>query len=142
MSQMYKHKGYFISILLVLYCAILFGQENQKQPFTTKDALRVKSIRIQDVTDDGEFIAATISTRKSRQNVDHLRFGDPTYISPYYSEFIVIDNRSDRTIPVFDDDVQVRAVRWSPDGEILAFFIREKDEYILATFERESQKKC
>lgn len=62
-----------------------------KQPFTIEDALNVKTSSIQSVSDDGKYTVLAIGTHRGRLNVDHFRFGDPTYISPRLSEYVVID---------------------------------------------------
>ena len=50
----------------------------EKQPFTTEDALNVVSLNVQAITKDGRYVAATRATQRDRKNVDHMRFGDPT----------------------------------------------------------------
>ncbi|MCZ6917910.1 MAG: prolyl oligopeptidase family serine peptidase [Gemmatimonadetes bacterium] len=106
-----------------------------KQPFTTEDALNVATLRVQDITDDGRYIAATRATDRDRKNVDHMRFGDPTYISPSYADVLVLDTETGTQTSLFDRKVQVRSFQWSPDGTMLAFFVRDGDEYFLHTYE-------
>ena len=59
--------------------------------FTVDDALRVRSASVSAVTDDARWIAATIRTGRSGLDRDHLRHGDPTYITPSRVEVVVID---------------------------------------------------
>ncbi len=91
------------------------------RPFTVDDALRVRSVSIADVTDDARWIAATASTARSRMNTDHFRYPDPTYIGPSLSEVMVLDAQTGESRPVFDGEVQVQGLSWSPDGMRLAF---------------------
>ena len=90
--------------------------------FTTQDALDVRTVRVADVTPDARWIAATVSTRRDRSNVDHFRFGDPTYIAPSLGELLVVDAGSGATRSLFPAPEQLRGAAWSPDGKRLAFF--------------------
>lgn len=105
------------------------------RPFTPEDALNVASISVQDVTPDGRWIAATIRTRRDGMDVDHFRFGDPTYVSTSTAEFVLIDADSGERTPILDGRVQVRGAEWSPDGSTLAFFLRDGDAFHLHRFD-------
>lgn len=99
------------------------------RPFTTEDALDVRSARIADVSDDGRWVAATVQTRRDRSGVDHFRFGDPTYVAPSPGELLVVDTRSGDTRSLFEERVELRSPTWSPDGTRLAFFLRRDDAF-------------
>ena len=58
--------------------------------FTPEMALDVRSVSIAVVTGDGHRVAATVRTRRDRTDVDHQRYGDPTYISPTTMRLMVI----------------------------------------------------
>ncbi len=107
----------------------------EKRPFTTQDALNVATLRVQAITDDGHYLAATRATQRDRKNVDHMRFGDPTYISPSFADVLVIDTETGEQRSLFDEKVQVRSFAWSPDGDMLAFFVKDEDEFSLHTYE-------
>ena len=79
-------------ILAALLAAPAFAQE--MRGFTTEIALDVKSPRIVAMSEDGRRIAVTVRTRRGRADVDHARFGDPTYVSPSLVTALVIDTRS------------------------------------------------
>ena len=87
------------------------------------------------VTDDGSRVAATVRTRRDRTDVDHQRFGDPTYISPVATRLMVIDTRSGERTWVHDEPAQLRGFAWSPNGERLAYFAVETGEYRLRIFD-------
>ena len=53
-----------------------------QQAFTPEIALDVRTPGIAAVTADGARVAVTLTSRRDRTDVDHQRFGDPTYISP------------------------------------------------------------
>ena len=128
--------GLFISI------GASAARAQDKQPFTTEDALNVASLNVQDVTVDGRYIVATRATQRDRKNVDHMRFGDPTYISPSLADVWVIDTETREHISLFDEKVQVRSFAWSPDGSTVAFLLLKGggggggDEYFLHTYDR------
>jgi len=121
----WKHTGTLLT-LLALYALLLVSPPGElgaqaPRPFTVDDALRVRSVSITDATDDSRWIAATVSTARSRMGTDHFRFGDPTYIAPRLSELLVLDAETGEEGAVFADPVQVSEVSWGPAGERLAF---------------------
>jgi dipeptidyl aminopeptidase/acylaminoacyl peptidase len=105
------------------------------RPFTPEDALDLVSISVQGITPDGRWLAASTRTRRDGMNVDHFRYGDPTYVSPSTAEFVLVDTDSGDRAPIVDGRVQVRSAEWSPDGGTLAFFLREGDGYHLHLFD-------
>ena len=89
--------------------------------FSTELALDVRSPQIADVTDDGRLAAIVIRTRRGRVDVDHERFGDPTYVSPSLVTAFVLDTRSGERTWLHESPAQVEAFTWSPDGTRLAY---------------------
>lgn len=120
---------------LAVFLLSATGADAQQRPFTTDDALRVASINVLDVSRDGRWIAASTATARDRQNVDHFRFGDPTYTPPRTAAFVVIDAESGDQQTILPGRVQVTGVAWSPDGERLAFLLHE-DGVSLHLFDR------
>lgn len=114
----------------------------QGRPFTPDDALDMRSFSASDMTSDGRWVAATHRTRREGMGTDHFRYGDPTYISPSVTNFVLLDTDSGEQTPIIDGMVQVRGMEWSPDDRSLAFFMREGqedgDDYRLYLFDRES----
>ncbi|MFO7732039.1 MAG: hypothetical protein R6X21_00140, partial [Candidatus Aminicenantes bacterium] len=111
-----------------------------KKPFTIDDYFLTKSVRVDDMTADGRFLAATVTTPKDRLPQDHKRYGDPTYIGPSQAELLVIDTSSGRQTPVFAGKRQFRSPSWSPDGKTLALFILESGRYRPFLWRRETGK--
>ncbi len=107
----------------------------QQRLFTPETALDVRSVSIAAVTGDGRRVAATLRTRRDRTDVDHQRYGDPTYISPATSRLMVIDTRTGARTWVHEDPAQLRGFAWSPDGERLAYFAVAGGEYRLRIFD-------
>jgi dipeptidyl aminopeptidase/acylaminoacyl peptidase len=123
------------SLLFAPLLAPSLVAQGAARPFTTEDALDVRTVRIADVTPDARWIAATVSTRRDRSNVDHFRFGDPTYIAPSLGELLVVDATTGTTRPVFSTPEQLRGATWSPDGKRLAFFRLQAGSYRLYTYD-------
>lgn len=127
------------AFLVLLFLALPQGLPAQNlRPFTMDDALRVRSVGMADVTDDARWVAATVSTSKSRMNTDHFRFGDPTYIGPSLVEAFVLDAESGDRWDLFSEPSQVTGFSWSPNGERLAFYQLVGDEVRLMVWEREN----
>ena len=91
--------------------------------FTAEDGLEIVSYTALDLTSDGRWLAATSASRRDGLGVDYRRDGDPTYIRPSASRLWVIDTRSGAARAVFPDKHNVRAARWSPDGQRLALLV-------------------
>ena len=66
-------------------------EAQDSRPFDAEIALDVRNARIADVSHDGARVAVTVQTRRDRTDVDHQRFGDPTYVSPVSTRLMVID---------------------------------------------------
>ena len=111
-----------------------------KKPFAIDDYFLTKSIRVDDLTADGRFLAATLTTPKDRLPQDNSRYGDPTYIGPSQAELFVIDTNTGRQVPVFPGKRQFRSPSWSPDGKALALFILEGNRFRPYLWRRETVK--
>lgn len=105
------------------------------RPFDAEIALDVRNARIAAVNEAGTFAAITVQTRRDRTDVDHQRFGDPTYVSPVSTRLMVIDTRSGEQMWVHEEPAQLRAFTWSPDGERLAYFAHGAYGYSLRIFD-------
>ncbi|KPK90132.1 hypothetical protein AMJ80_08825 [bacterium SM23_31] len=135
------YRLFFVCTLFYLMLAVQsFAQVESKKPFTVDDVLDLKSFSIQSITDDGRYIAGTIGIRRDRLGVDHLRYGDPTYMSLSLNEVVILDTETKEMYEIFKEKVQTRSLSWSPDGKTLAFFLRKGDEYFLHTYDREKNK--
>lgn len=123
-------------VLTSIVLSVLPAAAQNPAAFTSEDALNVRNAGVQDITSDGRFIAATLWTHRDRLNVDHMRFGDPTYISPSLAELVIIDAEDGERRSLFDEPVQVRSPSWSPDGRMLAFFLLSGESYELRLYDR------
>ena len=111
------------------------GLAQQARPLTPDLALDVRSASIADVTDDGRWIALTVQTRRDRTDVDHKRFGDPTYVSPASTRVLLVETSSREQRWLYADPVQVRGLTWSPDGSRLAYFLMDGEQYGLRVYD-------
>ncbi|HEX8725640.1 MAG TPA: prolyl oligopeptidase family serine peptidase, partial [Gemmatimonadaceae bacterium] len=107
------------------------AQQVQGRPFTIDDALSVNTVRIDDVTHDGRWVALDVRERRDGLGVDHARFGDPTYVAPAPGRFELLDAATRTTRHLFATKVDERGATFSKDGSRLAFFIRRGDDYAL-----------
>ncbi len=123
---------------LVLAATTPLPTHPQQRTFTPEIALDVRGVGIAAVTDDGTRVAATVRLRRDRTDVDHQRYGDPTYISPVSARLMVIDTRSGERTWVHEEPAQLRGFAWSPDGERLAYFAVEDGGYVLRIFDASS----
>ena len=129
-------------LLLLVFTLPLSAQVQAQQArgFTPEIALDVRNVRIAAVADNGGRVAATVQTRRDRADVDHQRYGDPTYISPVSTRLMVIDTGSGDQNWVHEQPAQLRALTWSPDGSRLAYFMVDDDIYKLRIFDTTSAK--
>ncbi len=111
--------------LLLIFTLALSAQvrAQQTRAFSPEIALGVRNVRIAAVADDGSRVAATVQTRSDRTDVDHQRYGDPTYISPVSTRLVVIDTRSGDQSWVHETPARIRGFTWSPDGTRLGYFM-------------------
>lgn len=93
----------------------------EAQHFTTEVALDVRSPQIAAVTDDGGRAVVVVRTRRGRVDVDHERYGDPTYVAPAMTAVTVVDTRTGERTWLHEQPAQVSGFTWSPDGSRLAY---------------------
>ena len=108
--------------------------------FTIDDYFRTASIRIEDWTKDGRWLACAVSIQADRLPQDNYRYGDPTYIGPSLADLVVIDTGSGKQVKLYPQKQQFRSAAWSPDGKILAFFLFRSPAYQLVLWNRETGK--
>ncbi len=111
-----------------------------RTPFTVEDLLNLKSLSVQDITDDGHWLVCTISRRLDRLGSDHTRYGDPTYLGPGGTEVFIMDGLTGEQTPIFEEKVQARGFTFSPDGQTVAFLLRRGDHYRLHTYDRQRRR--
>lgn len=110
-----------ITLAIIATATLAAGQTTS--PFTADDMLRVASISVQDVTEDGARLAVTVRRPIDNPTTDHRRYGDPTYLAPSRVTLQVIDTRTGTTDTIFKELVNVRDASWSRDGRHLAILL-------------------
>jgi dipeptidyl aminopeptidase/acylaminoacyl peptidase len=94
-------------------------------PFTAEDILRVATISVLDMTDEGRLVAATTRRVADNAEVDNVRYGDPTYVSPARVQLLVVDTQRGTSQSIFRNPVNVRQAVWSHDGRRLAILLAD-----------------
>ncbi len=95
----------------------------EPQRFTTEIALDVASPQVAAVTEDGARAVVVVRTRRGRVDVDHERYGDPTYVAPSLASVMVVDTRTGARSWLHERPVQASGFTWSPDGSRLAYLL-------------------
>src|SRR5262245_23678733 len=94
------------------------------RPFGIDDALNIRTSRIEDVSDDGRWVALTVRVRRDAMLVDHSRYGDPTYVAPALSELQLIDATTGQSRAIIPGKSQARGVTFTKDDKQLAFVLQ------------------
>ena len=127
----------FIALILVFAAGDLVPAQ-QGNLLTPNTALDVMSGSVADATSDGRWLAVTVQSRRDRTDVDHMRFGDPTYVSPASTRVLLVETTSGDQDWLFGDPVQVRGLTWSPDDTQLGYFLMVGGQYQLRVYDIES----
>jgi dipeptidyl aminopeptidase/acylaminoacyl peptidase len=111
----------------VLPASVLFvlvgSAAAQSVPFTAEDILKVATVNVLDLSEDGRWVAASVRRPFDNETTDHRRFGDPTYLPPSRVRLQIIDTESGAAETPFADLVNVRDAAWSRDSANLAVLI-------------------
>ncbi|OFW08038.1 MAG: hypothetical protein A3H96_21825 [Acidobacteria bacterium RIFCSPLOWO2_02_FULL_67_36] len=110
---------------LVVLAVASAASAQPSSPFTAEDMLKVASVSVLDVTEDGSRVAASVRLPFDNATVDNRRYGDPTYLSPSNVTLQIIDARTGAIDTPFKGLVSVRTAAWSRDGKRLAILIAQ-----------------
>lgn len=133
-------KVYLLTILIGVSASGAWRSASAQTPFTSADALNITSFSVHGISDDGRYLAGMISERRERLNVDHRRYGDPTYITPRPGRAVVLDTETRELHPLLKEKVECRSLTFSPDGTRLALFLLEDGAYRLYIYEMDGKK--
>jgi dipeptidyl aminopeptidase/acylaminoacyl peptidase len=120
-------------LMLLAATGPVVAQEGSR--FSTELALDVGSPQVADVTEDGRLAVVVVRTRRGRVDVDHERYGDPTYVAPALASVMVVDTRSGTRSWLHEQPVQASGFTWSPDGTRLAYLLHEGARFELRIHE-------
>jgi len=140
MPRSHKSRSLGIAAFLAVIALMSRLEAVDKTLFQIDDFFRVQSLTLADLTRDGEWLACTLSTPEDRLPQDNFRYGDPTYIAPSRADVVVLNSRTRKQTRIFTAKQQVRSLKWSPDGSMLAMFILEKGKYRLTVWHRDTGK--
>ncbi|MFT6972725.1 MAG: dipeptidyl aminopeptidase/acylaminoacyl peptidase [Roseivirga sp.] len=135
---MNKTKSYLL-ILTALFW-VSFSLKAQKINFTVQDAIDVKSIGNQTLTEDGKYLAGLINDGSSRFNTDHFRFRDPSYLRVSEADLVIINTETGEEIRPYTKPMMLTNLNWSKDGSRLIFFQQKGEKLVLSTFDMKSKK--
>ena len=102
----------------------------QADRFTPDDMLNVVTASVQDVSEDGRFVA--LAERRTRDNAetDNYRYGDPTFIAPSAIRLVIVDlETGQRTLPMGDRLLNLRQAAFSRDGRRLALLVASREQH-------------
>ncbi len=100
------------------------------------DLLDVASATIADLSDDGRWLALSMSRRRDGLGVEAARDGDPSYLRVVPVELFTVDTRTLERRAVFTGKRPVRGATWSPDGSRLAYLEAANDRLRIVVWER------
>jgi dipeptidyl aminopeptidase/acylaminoacyl peptidase len=108
--------------------------------FTVEDMLDMANVTVADLSRDGRWLAATMTSLRDRLGINNYRFGDPTYIAPSVADVWIIDTQTAKSQKLFPEKRQVRALKWSPDGNRLALLVLKGELFEPTVWERATGK--
>jgi dipeptidyl aminopeptidase/acylaminoacyl peptidase len=130
MQILSRHAGrVLIAFILILGPA---ARAQTPAPFTADDILKVASVNVLDVAEDGSRVAVSVRRPYDNETTDHRRYGDPTYLPPNRVRLQVIETATGAAATPFKDLINVRDAAWSRDGKRLAILVATEVDSIPA----------
>lgn len=133
-------KRYTFSFIFLMLISIQVDVFAQKTPFTIADAIKVKSISSQNVSDDGKYLAGLIADGSARFGVDHFRFQDPSYINIAAGDFVIIHTATSEEIRPYKVAAKVTSISWAPNSKELVFLEQKGEALHLMHFDVERKR--
>lgn len=129
------------SALILLFLSVcLFSVQAQKTAFTVTDALNIKSLGSQTLSNDGQYLAGVLADGRARFGTDHFRFRDPSYLNLRAGNLVIINTSNGQQTNVFDNTARVSSLTWDDKGERLFFFEQKDYKLVLAYYELSADK--
>ena len=72
----------FALLACVVVAAATQTPSPARVPFSAEDMLKVSTVSVADLSDDGGRVAVTLRRSYDNAEVDNYRSGDPTYVAP------------------------------------------------------------
>jgi dipeptidyl aminopeptidase/acylaminoacyl peptidase len=118
-----------------------FPAEAQKTPFTVADAIQVKSMGSQNLSDNGKYLAGIISDGSARFETDHFRFQDPSYLNVLPGEFVIIHTETGEQLKPNPGISRVTSLSWSPSNNEIAYLEQREDKLHLMIYDLGRKRK-
>src|SRR5512132_1115496 len=85
------------TVLALTSLPSMASAQSASSTFTVEDVLDVANINLADLSNDGQWLAATSGSLRDRIGIDNHRFGDPTYVAPALVDVLIIDTQTAAT---------------------------------------------
>jgi len=115
------------ALLVVVILGVVPAAAQPLAPFTAEDMLDVTTLAILDLSEDGQWVAATTRRLRDNATTDHRRFGDPSYVAPASLELLVIHTATGESHRPFAARLHIRQAAFSRDGRRLAILTATED---------------
>ena len=113
-----------LSLAAALLVLPVAGGAQQAAPFTADDMLNVVTAAVQDISEDGRYVAFTERRARENAETDNYRYGDPTFLAPAAVRLVVVETETGRRfLPLGDKLANVRQAAFSQDGGTLAILV-------------------
>lgn len=133
-------KNRFFSLVYIFLVVNSLSGYAQKTAFTTTDAIKVKSLSSQTLSDNGKYLAGIIQDGGSRFGVDHFRFRDPSYINLFLGELVILDTEEGESLRPYAQAARVSSLAWAPNNQDLAFIEQKGNKLSLMIYNVERKK--
>ncbi len=130
----------FFSLFIILWIFILPTSIAQKTAFTIDDAIKVKSMGSQNLSDDGKHLAGMISDGSSRFGTDHFRFQDPSYLNVSAGEFVIINTENGSEVKPYAGKANLTSMAWAPNNMEIAFLEEKNAKLHLMVYDVERKR--
>jgi dipeptidyl aminopeptidase/acylaminoacyl peptidase len=130
----------FLLLSLFLWVAILPNSIAQKTAFTTDDAIKVKGMGSQNLSNDGKYLAGILSDGSARFGTDHFRFQDPSYLNVYAGELLIITTEDASELRPYAGKAKVTSIAWAPNNKEIAFLEQKGGKLHLMIYDVERKK--
>lgn len=132
-----KTKASFLFLFSFAFTITVLAQQTS---FTVDDAINVKSMGSQTLSDDGQYLAGIITDGRTRFGTDHFRFRDPSYLNISAGELVILNTETGAEIHPFEGKSHVTNLTWTKSADKLIFFQQKEGKMILSYFDMRSQK--
>ncbi|MDG1278543.1 MAG: prolyl oligopeptidase family serine peptidase [Algoriphagus sp.] len=130
----------FLSLSLFFWIVVLSPSIAQKTAFTTEDALRVKSLSSQTLSDNGKYLGGMIMDGSARFDTDHFRFQDPSYLNVFPGELVIINTEDASEIRPYAGTAKITSLAWAPNNTEIAFLEEKEDKLHLMIYNVDRKK--